>query len=94
LGQETVARIDALGHVNQQLAAVQFAGTDVPTSGTELSHGGRVAGYVTSATFSPRLTAPLTLAMLRRETASPGTELKSPIGIARVVAMPLNGASK
>ena len=40
LGQETVARIDALGHVNQQLAGVRFAGPDVPDAKAELTQGG------------------------------------------------------
>ncbi|HEY4234145.1 MAG TPA: glycine cleavage T C-terminal barrel domain-containing protein [Lacipirellulaceae bacterium] len=89
LGQETVARIDALGHVNQRLTGVQFAGADVPQAGAELTHEGRAAGHVTSATFSPRLGVPVALAMLRREALTPGTELISTIGMARVVALPL-----
>ena len=42
LGQETVARIDALGHVNQRIVGVRFFGSDVPAVGARsLSHGGR-----------------------------------------------------
>ena len=37
LGQETVARIDALGHVNQRIVGVRFSGTEVPAVGTELT---------------------------------------------------------
>ena len=54
LGQETVARIDALGHVNQQIVGVRFRAADVPAVGTELTHGGADVGRVTSAAFSPR----------------------------------------
>lgn len=36
LGQEPIARIDALGHVNRELRRLQFSGTEVPISGTEL----------------------------------------------------------
>ena len=57
LGQETVARIDALGHVNQRLAGVRFAGTNVPDAGNELTYAGKTAGQVTSAKFSPQLQA-------------------------------------
>jgi tRNA-modifying protein YgfZ len=89
LGQETVARIDALGHVNRKIAGVQFAGAKIPQVGSELSSGGQSVGHVTSATFSPRLGAPLALAMLRRESLSPGTELTSTIGSVRVVALPI-----
>ncbi len=89
LGQETVARIDALGHVNQRLAGVRFLGSDVPTSGTELTREGRTVGAVTSAAFSPNLNAPIALAMIRREATSPGTPLESAIGPCQVTAFPI-----
>lgn len=90
LGQETVARIDALGHVNQELAGVKFAGPGVPEAGVELSRTGKKVGRVTSATFSPRLQAPLALAMLRREDASVGSQLESPVGPCEVVSLPVS----
>jgi folate-binding protein YgfZ len=90
LGQETVARIDALGHVNQQLAGVRFAGHNVPEVGTELIHAGKSAGHVTSATFSPQLQAPLALAMLRREHAGSESLLESPIGPCEVIPLPVS----
>jgi folate-binding protein YgfZ len=89
LGQETVARIDALGHVNQQLAGVKFAGSDVPEAGTELAQSGKSAGRITSATVSPRLRAPLALAMLRRENASVGSRLESAAGSCEVISLPV-----
>jgi tRNA-modifying protein YgfZ len=89
LGQETVARIDALGHVNQRLAGVRFFGSDAPAEGTELILGGRIIGKVTSATFSPQLDAPLALAMVRREAHSPGARLESAAGECEVVALPV-----
>jgi folate-binding protein YgfZ len=90
LGQETVARIDALGHVNQQLAGVRFLGEDVPEQAAALTHGGHHAGHVTSASYSPRLQAPLALSMLRREHLATGTRLDSPVGECEVVALPLS----
>jgi tRNA-modifying protein YgfZ len=89
LGQETVARIDALGHVNQRLVGLRFFGSDVPVGGTELRRDGRVVGSATSAAFSPRLDAPVALAMVRREANSPGTRLASAIGECEVVVLPL-----
>jgi folate-binding protein YgfZ len=70
LGQETVARIDALGHVNQQLAKVRFAGGGVPSAGAVLTLEGRPVGRVTSACWSPKHQAPLALAILRCEAAA------------------------
>lgn len=90
LGQETVARIDALGHVNKMLRGIRFpAGSNVPSTGTELTAAGKVVGSVTSATYSPKLGAPLALAYVRRETNQPGTQLDSPLGPAEVVPLPL-----
>ncbi|HEY3395292.1 MAG TPA: glycine cleavage T C-terminal barrel domain-containing protein, partial [Lacipirellulaceae bacterium] len=89
LGQETVARIDALGHVNQQLAGVRFSSQAVPDKGIELTHVGKTIGQVTSAVLSPKLDAPLALAMVRREHNPVGTRLDSPIGPCEVVSLPV-----
>jgi len=89
LGQETVARIDALGHVNQRIAGVRFNGSEIPAAGTELIHGGAVVGSVTSATFSPKLNAPLALAIVRRAHLAVGSRFESPFGACEVVALPL-----
>jgi len=93
LGQETVARIDALGHVNQKIVGVRFSGTDVPAGGVELFKDGAKVGTVTSAAFSPRLKAPLALAMVRREANSPGTQLESIVGECEVITLPRRGLS-
>jgi folate-binding protein YgfZ len=89
LGQETVARIDALGHVNQQLVGVRFIGSAIPATGIELTHERRVVGRVTSASFSPKLSAPIALAMVRREANSPGTRLDSTAGECQVISLPV-----
>ncbi len=85
LGQETVARIDALGHVNRQLVALRFAGSEIPAAAAELRAGEKPAGAVTSATFSPRFGAPLALGHVRREFLKPGTRLQSNFGEAEVL---------
>jgi folate-binding protein YgfZ len=91
LGQETVARIDALGHVNQKLVGVRFFCESVPDRGTEVTLASKHVGAVTSAAFSPTLGAPLALAMVRREANSVGTRLKSTAGACEVVALPIVG---
>lgn len=87
LGQETVARIDALGHVNQTLVGVKFAGSHVPPRDTPLMADGKPAGRVTSACYSPRYEAPLALALVRRGHNSPGTRLQCDLGEAEAVAL-------
>lgn len=89
LGQETVARIDALGHVNQQIAGVRFASSNVPAIGSELTLGGNVFGRVTSATHSPQLNAPLALALAKRQASALGTKFESAAGPCEVVELPL-----
>ncbi len=89
LGQETVARIDALGHVNQTLVGVRFEGPEMPEPGVELHSAARVVGEVTSAAFSPHLRAPLALAFVRRGSNAPRTRLTWSGGEAEVVALPV-----
>ena len=89
LGQETVARIDTIGHVNRLLVGLKFSGPDVPAAGTAVLAADQPIGQVTSAAWSPRLAAPLALAYIRRAHAKPGSQLTSSTGPAEVVALPL-----
>lgn len=84
LGQETVARLDALGHVNKQLVAVAFAEGDVPPVGTELLHNDQAAGRVTSSYWSPRAAKPQAIAMVKRGAVAAGTELRWGGGVGAV----------
>jgi folate-binding protein YgfZ len=77
LGQETIARIDALGHVNKRIAQVRFLGVRVPNAGDELFIGDQIAGQVTSSCWSPLHQAPLCLAMLKRGANDPDVRLSS-----------------
>jgi folate-binding protein YgfZ len=93
LGQETVARIDALGHVNKLLCGLRFFQPAIPPRGMELLVGEKRVGEVTSATFSPRLGGPLAFAYLRRGHEKPGSRAASPLGPADVIALPLVDAA-
>lgn len=86
LGQETVARIDALGHVNQKLVTVQFDGKSVPPVGLELRLHDEIVGRVTSSCWSVKEGAPLALAMVRRAANDEGTQLQSECGLGTVVS--------
>lgn len=86
LGQETVARLDALGHVNKRLVGVKFTAADAadpPQAGATLP-----VGTITSAAFSPRLEAWVALAYLRENSTAPGTKIETPFGPAEVAALP------
>ena len=89
LGQETVARIDALGHVNRVLAALRFQDKGVPEPGTSLLTDGKEVGRITSAAWSPKLNSPLALALVRRTHAKPGQLLTASSGPAEVIPLPI-----
>jgi tRNA-modifying protein YgfZ len=92
LGQETVARLDALGHVNKKLVGIRFAAGEqgaFPPEGTELKAGEAVVGTVTSAAWSPRFAAPVALAYVKTASSRPATRLTSPAGEAEVVPLPM-----
>lgn len=88
LGQETVARLDALGHVNRMLVAVKLIGNDIPSHGTELVADGKTVGHVTSAIWSPVLSAPLALAYVRHAWTSVGASLATENSPGEVIAVP------
>lgn len=85
LGQETVARIDALGHVNKKLVLLKFSGEQVPAVETKLTSGGQEVGSVTTACWSPRLEAPLAIAFVRLGSNEVGSRLESEAGSAEVI---------
>jgi folate-binding protein YgfZ len=76
LGQETVARIDALGHVNQVLKGLIFeVGADGPAPGSVLEADGKRVGAITSSAFSLWRGHPVALGMVRTGYANAGTVL-------------------
>lgn len=74
LGQEPIARIDALGHVNQELRGVHCLGGAVPAVGANLylAMGQKDVGRVTSSALSPRDDTPVALVFLKRNALTPG----------------------
>jgi folate-binding protein YgfZ len=88
LGQETVARIDALGHVNRELRTLRFSGTEVPAIPFDVTSDGQSVGRLTSACWSPALAAPLGLAMVRRGHTAVGAALQCDGRSAVVVESP------
>jgi len=76
-GQEVVIRVVHRGHgrIARKIVGLVVGGTEVPSPGDLLRAGDREAERVTSAAWSPRLDAPVALAMVQRDFFAPGTEL-------------------
>lgn len=78
LGQETVARIDARGRVNQLLTGFRFTGDSTPPLG-EFSHEEKTAGKITSLaqlpTSSNDTSSFIAIGYVRRQHRDPGTQL-------------------
>jgi folate-binding protein YgfZ len=90
LGQETVARLDALGHVNRTLVLVAIEGPP-PPAGSPVVCGDEVVGTITSSCPSPAGGEAVGLAILHRK-ALAGT-LAVQGRTARVVDRPAGNAA-
>jgi folate-binding protein YgfZ len=89
LGQETVARIDAIGHVNRHLRGLRLADATTVASlpGARIEADGKPVGTVTSAAYSPGANAVVALAYLRTAHAAPGTAVEVVTDAGRVPAV-------
>lgn len=80
LGQEPIARLDALGHTNKELRRLRWEGTAVPTPGTALTDpvSGQPAGVITSAAaiYDAQPPAIAAIAMIKTKWNTPGTSVK------------------
>ncbi len=90
IGQETVARIDALGHVNRLLVRLAVMSDEPPSIGSELIFDGAPVGHVTSVSTFPTplehsTTAYAALGYVRRGSHEPGQVLSCGEGTARVL---------
>ncbi|MBI1313137.1 hypothetical protein GC176_17745 [bacterium] len=96
LGQEPIARLHAMGHVNRELVCVEIEPADgtaspdnIPAAGAEMLHPGKPdkeIGTLTSIAWTPGRGRAVGLAILRSQFAQPGSEV--PLvsgGTARVI---------
>jgi folate-binding protein YgfZ len=67
LGQETVARIDAIGHVNKLLSGLQISSAARPEIGQEVYANTTAVGRIRSCAYSPALENWLAMAYVKRE---------------------------
>jgi folate-binding protein YgfZ len=90
LGQETIARIDAMGHVNWNLVVAKVTGELAPHS--PLESNGKIAAKVGTIAWSPTLQTNLALAYVRRENAAVGSTIVAEAATLEVVSAPVESA--
>ncbi|HLB94876.1 MAG TPA: aminomethyltransferase family protein [Nitrospiria bacterium] len=92
IGQETIARTDAMGHMNRFLMGLEVKGEAVPQKSQTILSGERAIGTITSGVRSPTLSKIIALGYVHSDFAKPGTEVSIVVGTehkpATVVALP------
>jgi folate-binding protein YgfZ len=93
IGQEVVARIKYIGHVNRRFVGFICETSDVPEVRSTVQVQGKDVGYVTTAVLSPGLGKPIALGFVSRVTGEPGTAVvlagKNASVAARVASLPI-----
>jgi aminomethyltransferase len=93
IGQEVVARIKYIGHVNRHFVGFVCEGVDIPEVRAAVVSNGKEVGYITTAVFSSRLEKPVALGFVNRAAATPDTAVtlvgKQRAVAARVASLPL-----
>ncbi|HET9942995.1 MAG TPA: glycine cleavage T C-terminal barrel domain-containing protein [Terriglobia bacterium] len=74
-GQEVVARMDTYGTVRRHLVGLVVKGSVVPPKGAKLFTGDREVGWISSASLSPELQAPIAFGFPLRDFSAAGTAL-------------------
>ncbi len=77
VGQETIARLKSVGHVNRTLVFLRSDSSAFPEPATKLTQEGHDAGSVTSTGFSPQLERGIALGYVSRTLAVEGTVLEA-----------------
>ncbi|MFQ5694271.1 MAG: aminomethyltransferase family protein [Nitrospinota bacterium] len=80
VGQEVLAKIDSLGHVNRSLVGLRIDGETAPEPGAPLFEDGKKVGHVTSGTLSPSLGGVVALGYVHRKLSTPGQALEADLG--------------
>jgi aminomethyltransferase len=75
IGQEVVARIKYIGHVNRQFVGFLCEGSSIPEQRAAVILQNKEVGYITTAVLSPRLQKVIALGFVNRVAAQPDTEV-------------------
>jgi len=88
IGQEVVAKVKYIGHVNRRFVGMLVSGSELPEIKSPIRKGGREVGMITTALFSPALNRPIALGFVNRSAYAPGSEVEVGAGTATIVDLP------
>lgn len=80
VGQEVVAKIKYIGHVNRHFVGIRITGDAVPVSQAAVQRNGKTVGKITRAAHSPDADGVIALGYVRLGNESPGTMLQVETG--------------
>src|SRR5207249_1551591 len=86
IGQEVVAKVKYIGHVNRRFVGLTLPGGDIPELKSPIYKGAKEVGTVTTSLFSPGLERPIALGFVSRSAYAPGTEVEILSGDKRLSA--------
>jgi len=75
IGQEVVARIKYIGHVNRKFVGFVCEGEILPEIQSKVRWNGKDVGYVTTALLSPGVGKPIALGFVNRAATAPGVSV-------------------
>jgi folate-binding protein YgfZ len=76
IGQEVVAKIKYIGHVNRRFVGFVINGNRLPDLRSPIRKDGKEAGYVTTTLFSPGFKKPVALGFVSRAAYAAGNEVE------------------
>ena len=88
IGQEVVAKVKYIGHVNRRFVGLLISGNELPEMKSTIRKGGRDVGYVTTALFSPNLNKPIALGFVSRSAYTVGSEVEIGTATGTIVDLP------
>lgn len=84
IGQEVVARIKYIGHVNRRFMGFISDEDKLPERGSTVQVGGKDVGYITTSVVSPRMEKAIALGFVNRVAAVSGTSVELVSGESRM----------
>jgi folate-binding protein YgfZ len=87
IGQEVVAKIKYIGHVNRRFVGFVCESNQLPEPKSVVQSGGKAVGYITTSVMSPSLGTAIALGFVNRAAATAGTSVEIAAGGQTIAAI-------